>query len=111
YPLLGDLPVLGALFSSNQFQSGQTELVIIITPYIVKPSGEQLALPTDGFSPPSETDRLLGLRYSNSDPNARPLSGPPVAIRASAPADPVSGMSAAPLTPVSVENTGGIATP
>ncbi len=54
YPLLGDMPILGALFRSNQFQNGQTELVIIITPYLVTPTGEQLALPTDGFSPPSE---------------------------------------------------------
>lgn len=82
YPLLGDLPILGALFRSDHFQSGQTELIIIITPYIVTPNGEQqLALPTDGLSTPSESDRLLGLRYSNSDPNARPISGDPVAVR------------------------------
>jgi hypothetical protein len=37
-------------------------------------------LPTDGLSPPSESDRLLGLRYSNSDSNARPMSGEPVAV-------------------------------
>ena len=40
FPLLGDMPVLGALFRSNHFQNGQTELVVIITPYIVKPNGE-----------------------------------------------------------------------
>ena len=38
YPLLGDLPILGALFRDSQFQNGQTELIIVITPYIVKPS-------------------------------------------------------------------------
>lgn len=81
YPLLGDLPILGALFRSNHYQNGQTELVIIITPYIVKPNGEQqLALPTDGLSPPSESDRILGLRYSSSDPNARPISGDAIAV-------------------------------
>ncbi|MDP9128590.1 MAG: hypothetical protein M3N08_10075, partial [Pseudomonadota bacterium] len=79
YPLLGDLPVLGALFRSDRFQNGQTELVIIITPYIVKPSAEQLALPTDGLSPPNETERLIGLRYDSSDPDARHVSGPPTA--------------------------------
>jgi pilus assembly protein CpaC len=82
YPLLGDLPVLGALFRSNRFQNGQTELVIIVTPYIAAPNGDQqLALPTDGLSPPTESERLLGLRYSNGDPNARPMSGDPVAVR------------------------------
>ncbi len=54
YPLLGDLPVLGALFRDSRFQNGQTELIIVITPYVVTPSGQQLALPTDGMSPPSE---------------------------------------------------------
>jgi pilus assembly protein CpaC len=95
YPLLGDVPILGSLFRSNQFQSGQTELVIIITPYIVTPNGEQqLALPTDGLSPPSESDRLFGLRYSNSDPNARPMSGAPIAAR-----DEPAQISSAPLAP------------
>ena len=79
YPLLGDLPVLGTLFRSERYQNGQSELVIVITPYIVKPNGEQqLALPTDGFSPPSEAERLVGLRNSSTDPNARTMSGAPV---------------------------------
>lgn len=79
FPLLGDLPIIGALFRSNQFKNGQTELVIIITPYIVRPSNTQLALPTDGLAPPSEKERLFGLRYSASDPEARPMSGDVVA--------------------------------
>lgn len=82
FPLLGDLPIIGALFRSDHFKNGQTELVIIITPYIVKPNSErQLALPTDGLSPPSESERLMGLRYSSGDPKARPMSGDPVAVR------------------------------
>jgi len=86
YPFLGDMPVLGTLFRSTDYQNDQTELVIIITPYIVKPSGEkQLALPTDGFSPPSASDQILGLRYSGSDPNARTMSGPPTAVQTIAP--------------------------
>ncbi len=96
YPLLGDLPVLGALFRSDHFVNGQTELVVIITPYIVKPSDErQLALPMDGLSPPAEGERLMGLRYSSGDPNARPMSGNPVAVRAEPPA-----AAAAPVEPV-----------
>ncbi|MDX2027910.1 MAG: type II and III secretion system protein family protein [Alphaproteobacteria bacterium] len=104
YPLLGDLPVLGALFRSNRYQNGQTELVIIITPYIVRPTGEQLALPMDGLSPPSEAERLFGLRYSGSDPNARPMSGAPTGKRVEQPA-----VSAAPVVPV--ETTAETETP
>jgi pilus assembly protein CpaC len=101
YPFLGDMPILGQLFRSSQFQNDQSELVIIITPYIVKPSTEeQLALPTDGFSPPSDADRLINNRFSNSDPNVRPLSGLPRAVRVD-PADEAAAPQAAPLAPVS----------
>jgi pilus assembly protein CpaC len=89
FPLLGDMPVLGALFRSDHFQNGQTELVVIITPYVVKPSQQRLALPTDGFAPPTEGERLAGLRYSNGDPTARPISGEPLAV-AAAPVVPVT---------------------
>jgi len=89
FPLLGDMPVLGALFRSDHFQNGQTELMVIITPYVVKPSRQKLSLPTDGFSPPTESERLIGLRTSNSDPEARPLSGDPVGVMASPTADPL----------------------
>ncbi|MDR3450030.1 MAG: type II and III secretion system protein family protein [Alphaproteobacteria bacterium] len=89
FPLLGDMPILGALFRSSHFQNGQTELVVIITPYIVKPTGERLALPTDGLAPPSELDRLGRLRMSASDPDARPMSGDPTAVLA-APVAPVT---------------------
>ena len=70
YPFLGDIPVLGALFTSTRFRNSETELVIIVTPYLVKPSSEQLAAPTDGYAPANDVDRiLLGKTYSNSVPN------------------------------------------
>ncbi len=48
-PLLGDVPVLGALFRSKRFQQNETELVILITPYLVQPTRERnLATPLDG---------------------------------------------------------------
>ena len=60
-PFLGDLPVLGALFRSNNFRRNETELVIIVTPYLVKPvSANQIALPTDGYKAPTDAERLLG---------------------------------------------------
>ncbi|MDD3030224.1 MAG: type II and III secretion system protein family protein [Alphaproteobacteria bacterium] len=103
FPILGDLPILGPLFRSNHFVNGQTELVIIITPYVVRPSKAALALPTDGFSPPSTIDRLVGMRMSNSDPYARPLSGPPTAVRVSAPDIMISEPIPAPRVPVESE--------
>jgi pilus assembly protein CpaC len=49
-PGLGDLPILGSLFRSTSFQKGQTELVIVVTPYLVNPVDDsQIKLPTDGF--------------------------------------------------------------
>lgn len=59
-PWLGDVPVLGALFRSADFQRSQTELVIIVTAHLVSPTrGEALALPTDRVKPPSESDLFL----------------------------------------------------
>ena len=59
-PWLGDVPVLGTLFRSAEYQREQTELVIIITPHLVTPTrGEALALPTDRVQPPSERDLFL----------------------------------------------------
>ncbi|SDD30636.1 type II and III secretion system protein family protein [Ruegeria marina] len=59
-PWIGDVPVLGALFRSANYQRSQTELVIIITAHLVSPTrGEALALPTDRVKPPSETDLFL----------------------------------------------------
>ncbi len=51
-PLLGDIPVLGALFRSTRFQRQESELVIIVTPYLVAPAAPgDFALPTDGVTP------------------------------------------------------------
>ena len=52
-PFLGDLPVLGALFRSTNYRRSETELVIIVTPYLVRPVSGQLALPTDGYRSPT----------------------------------------------------------
>jgi pilus assembly protein CpaC len=59
-PWLGDIPVLGALFRSAEYQRQQTELVVIITPHLVSPTrGEALALPTDRVKPPTEAELFL----------------------------------------------------
>lgn len=61
FPGVGDVPVLGSLFRSSQFQNNKTELVIIVTPYIVKPVSEanKLQTPLDGYVPPSDLQRVL----------------------------------------------------
>jgi pilus assembly protein CpaC len=59
FPFAGDLPVLGALFRSTQYQRDQTELVIIVTPHLVVPTRGPLALPTDQFVPPSDLELFL----------------------------------------------------
>jgi len=51
------VPVLGALFRSSQFQKGQTELVILVTPHLARPVAPgSVTLPTDKFVEPSDTD-------------------------------------------------------
>lgn len=60
FPLLGDLPIIGALFRSTRFQKEETELVVIVTPHLVKPvNADELPLPTDSFQEPSPVELLL----------------------------------------------------
>ena len=63
-PGLGDIPYLGALAHDNQFSRTETELVIVVTPYIVRPvaNPNSLHLPTDGYTPPPDIERLLLMR-------------------------------------------------
>jgi pilus assembly protein CpaC len=59
-PGLGDMPVVGALFRSNSFQRNETELVIVITPYLVKPvNAADIVLPTDGYKAPTDLGRVM----------------------------------------------------
>ena len=59
-PFLGSLPILGALFRSNSFQRNESELVIVVTPYLVRPvNASQIALPTDGFHGSTTMERVL----------------------------------------------------
>ncbi len=59
-PLLGEIPILGALFRSSQFKKNETELVIMVEPHLVTPAPiGSLATPADNFIPPSEADIWL----------------------------------------------------
>ncbi len=57
-PWLGDIPILGQLFRSERFRRRETELVIIVTPYLVQPAGARLATPVDGFRAPHDAQRV-----------------------------------------------------
>jgi pilus assembly protein CpaC len=78
-----DLPVLGALFRSRDYQSGQTELVVVVTPYLVKPTNpNDLQTPVDGLQIASDVDTILLGRLNRTykhDPKAtagRTYQGP-----------------------------------
>jgi len=74
FPGLGDLPILGDLFRSQEFQNGRTELVILVTPRLAKPMApEQIRLPTDSVVPPSNVDFFLrGKMQGSAAPSAHP---------------------------------------
>ena len=93
-PGLSNLPIIGALFRSNAFQRNETELVIVITPYLVKPvnNPSDIALPTDGARSPTDADRILMGTLSAGGGGPRPV--PSVAPAYAPP--PVGG--AAPVT-------------
>jgi len=84
-PGAGDLPILGSLFRSTSYRKGETELVIVVTPYLVNPvDGSQIALPTDGFSAPNDLQRILG-NMDSSPATAKPRPGPTAAPDVMAP--------------------------
>ena len=73
FPGLGDIPVLGALFKSDRFQRDESELVIIVTPYLVKPVSQQLAAPTDGFGAAHDAQRYGAGGENRRAPSAGPI--------------------------------------
>ena len=75
-PWLGDVPVLGSLFRSADYERNQTELVIIVTAHLVTPTrGEALALPTDRVKPPTESDLFLFGRTGSTERTPRGAAG------------------------------------
>jgi pilus assembly protein CpaC len=94
-PVLGDLPILGALFRSTKFQRQETELVVVVTPYLVRPVSGQIPTPIDGYRTPSDPQREWGGQTFTGvsgrvDPTAIEAPAGPV------PAPAIGGGSAAP---------------
>ncbi len=76
FPFLKDIPILGTLFRSTEFQHDESELVITVTAYLAKPTGADaaLALPTDGFEPASDIDiYLLGRLHKEYGKGEQPF--------------------------------------
>lgn len=97
-PGLGDVPILGNLFRSRSFRKGETELVIIVTPFLVKPvDAKDIKLPTDGYRSANEFDQLLGYR-NNAGVSGEQRPGP-VAADPAAPVPKVSAADPAAIVP------------
>ena len=96
-PGIGDVPILGALFRSNGFIRNETELVIVITPYLVKPvNANEIKLPTDGYKTPTDVERvLLGQLSGGKTGGTRPVP----TMEAGAPVAPAVG-AVAPVAPI-----------
>lgn len=96
-PFLGDLPVIGQLFRSNSFQRAESELMIVVTPYLVKPvSDRRIALPTDAYRAPTDVQQVLfdkGMDGRSDVRNARPRADMPVSV--SPPGTPISAVTPA----------------
>jgi pilus assembly protein CpaC len=83
FPVLGDIPVLGALFRSTSFQKNETELIIIVTPHLVKPIDmSKQTLPTDQYIEPDDFEFYLlgslegrGRQDTMKSPRASSLPG------------------------------------
>ena len=101
-PGLGDVPILGNLFRSREFRRGETELVIIVTPYLVKPvDAKDIKLPTDGFRAASEFQQLLGYRENAGvSGEQRPM---PTSSQPEAPQPKVSEADPAAIIPTQPE--------
>lgn len=65
-PILGEIPILGALFRSSEYQTDRSELLIVVTPHLVKPLSPNYALPTDAFKEPSRAQFFLGGRMEGT---------------------------------------------
>ncbi len=72
FPLLGEIPILGALFRSSDFQTDRTELVFVITPHLVKALPPNYRLPTDGYIAPSRGEFFLNGKMEGAQAPAAP---------------------------------------
>ncbi len=77
FPFLGELPVVGALFRSTQFQTDRSELVFVITPRLVKPLPPGYKLPTDSYVPPTRSELILNGKLEGTRRDEPLVAAPP----------------------------------
>ncbi len=118
FPVLGSIPIIGALFRSTNFEKEETELVIIVTPRLVKPvRAAAMKVPTDRATPPDEVDLfLLGrtdgavgvnpLEPTQPSPVGRPIGQMPQSAPPPPPPPPAGGGMAT-LDPARLEKDYG----
>lgn len=93
-PGLGSIPILGSLFKSKQFRRNESELVIVITPYLVKPvNAQDIRLPTDGFRNATDMQGLLLQQQSDGVSGAK---RPEPTVEPAPPAQPKVGAATPP---------------
>jgi len=78
FPVLGEIPVIGALFRSSQFRKNESELIVVVTPHLVKPfDAAEKTLPTDKYSEPDDFEfYLLGELEGSDKPKERKTAVP-----------------------------------
>ena len=100
-PGVGDIPILGSLFRSTNFRKGETELVIVVTPYLVQPvDAADIKLPTDGFQSPNDIQRLFG--NMENDGKSGAVRPGPTAAGSEAVSGPTVGALDRPAAPAQV---------
>jgi pilus assembly protein CpaC len=97
FPFLGELPIVGALFRSTQFQTDRSELVFIITPRLVKPLPAGYALPTDGYTPPTRKELIYEGKLEGARVAPAPAAQPALTPTAAGPATPPGASKDGPL--------------
>lgn len=87
FPFLGELPIIGLLFRSTEFQTDRSELVFVITPRLVKPLPADYRLPTDNYVPPTRKELL----FDGKAEGRRPVEPAPTSGAAAVPPPPPGG--------------------
>ena len=72
--MLGEIPIVGALFRSTAFQTDKSELMFVVTPRLVKPMTGPTRLPTDSYIEPNRLDLFLGGKMEGMPPEASPTA-------------------------------------
>jgi pilus assembly protein CpaC len=76
FPVLGDVPILGALFRSSEFATDRTELMFIVTVRLVKPLPTNYTTPAEAWTPPNRAEFFLNGQLEGSGHPDVPPSGP-----------------------------------